>query len=190
MLRDLVEKAQKGDDVATMELIDKFSLLFKKYARKMNYEDAYEDIMLYFIELVKSLNLNKLSCQKDEVIVSYISVSIRNFYNKKIQKVIEGKREILFSDLSEEQAYYVEIQTAKEDVENIFIKFGMENLLNENERWVIYLIYCEGYTTADIARLTNKSRQAVNQLKNRALNRLRKTLDENYKMKKRVYYVA
>ncbi|MBQ6887145.1 MAG: sigma-70 family RNA polymerase sigma factor [Lachnospiraceae bacterium] len=180
MLCDLVEKAQKSDDAAMMELIDKFSLLFKKYAKKLNYEDAYEDIMLYFIELVKTFNLNKLSCQKDEVIVSYINVSIRNFYNKKVQKVIEGKREILFSDLSEEQAYYAEMQTAKEDVEDIFIKFGMENLLNENECWVIYLIYSEGYTTADIARLTNKSRQAVNQLKHRALD----------KMKKCVYYVA
>lgn len=34
MLCDLVEKAQKSDDAAMMELIDKFSLLFKKYAKK------------------------------------------------------------------------------------------------------------------------------------------------------------
>ena len=188
MLSNLVEKAQKGDDNAMMELINQFSFLFKKYARKLNYEDAYEDIRLYFIELIKSMNLKKLQCLEDGVIVSYINVSIKNFYNKKIRKILVAQKEIVLSELTEEQEYYVEVQSAKEDERDIFMELGMNNLLNENECKVIYLIYLEGYTTTEIARATHKSKQAVNQLKHRALDKIKRTLHECSNLKKNVYY--
>ena len=54
-----------------------------KYARKLNYEDAYDDIMLYFIKLIKSINLDKLTGRTDKIIISYINKSIINFYHKK-----------------------------------------------------------------------------------------------------------
>lgn len=47
MLCDLICNAQKGDKEAVLELIQKFSPLFRKYARKLNYEDAYEDRSLF-----------------------------------------------------------------------------------------------------------------------------------------------
>lgn len=176
MLHKIIEEAQKQDEEAMMKLIEKFNPLFKKYAYKLNYEDAYEDIILYFIELVKSLKLKRLTCLKDEVIVSYINVSIKNYYIKKIQKIIEGK-EILMSELTSEQAYYAEVQSAREDVANIFLELGILELLNENERQIICLIYFQGYTTAEIARESNKTRQAVNQLKQRALKKIRAVIN-------------
>ena len=88
MLCDLVERAQRGEEAPMVELIQKFSDLFKKYARKLNYEDAYQDIVVFFIELIKSFKLEKLQCKKDEIIVSYINVSITNFYKKSIGKLI------------------------------------------------------------------------------------------------------
>ena len=48
--------------------------------------------------------------------------------------------------------------------------------LNENEYQVIRLIYMEGYTSAEIARMANKSRQAVNQIKIRALKKIKNIL--------------
>ena len=56
MLRDLICSAQAGDKKAMMELIDKFSPLFKKYARKLDYEDAYEDIILFHMEMIRYAN--------------------------------------------------------------------------------------------------------------------------------------
>ncbi|MCX4300456.1 MAG: hypothetical protein OSJ73_26235 [Lachnospiraceae bacterium] len=35
----------------------------------------------------------------------------------------------------------------------------------------------EGYSTAEIARMSNRTRQAVNQLKHRALDKLKAILD-------------
>lgn len=173
MLYDLINNVQRDDKEAMAELIDRFQPLLKKYAAKLNYEDAYEDMVLYYIGLIKTINLNQLICTRDEVIVSYINVSIINFYKKKVLKLINSKKEIALSDLTEEQMYYVDVKSAVEDETDIFTELGLKNFLNDNECRVIYLIYVEGYTTAEIARLSNKSRQAVNQLKNRALKKIK-----------------
>lgn len=173
MLCDLICGAQSGNNDEMLELIVRFRPLIKKYASKLNYEDAYEDIILFFIELIKSFNLNSMSLLKDEVVVSYINTSIINFYNKKVQKLIERKKEIIISELTKEQAYYAEIQLAKEDKTNIFAELGLEKKLNQNECRIIYLVYIEGYSIAEIARASKKSRQAVNQLKHRALKKLK-----------------
>lgn len=60
MLYNVVEKAKNGDEGAMMELIRKFDPLLHKYANKLEYEDAYQDYVLYFIELVKSGSLENL----------------------------------------------------------------------------------------------------------------------------------
>lgn len=99
-----------------------------------------------------------------------------NYYNKKIKKVIGLKKEILISDLTQEQMYYVEVKTAKEDKRDILKELKISYFLNENEYQVIRLIYMEGYTSAEIVRMANKSRQAVNQIKIRALKKIKNIL--------------
>lgn len=175
MLRDQIDKA-KTDEKEMMELINKFNPLLKKYAAKLNYEDAYSDILLYFIELIKSFNLNHISCLKDAAAVSYINVSIKNFYCKKLQKIIKMKKEIVLSSLTEEQKYYAEAQLAKEDKEDIFVKVDIQKMLSRNEYRIIYLIYVEGYTAAEIAETSGRTRQAVNQFKHRALRKIKNAL--------------
>lgn len=177
MLYELISSVQSNDQNAMTELIERFQPLLKKYAAKLNYEDAYEDLMLYYIGLIKSLNLKKLICTKDEIIVSYINVSIKNYYKKTITKIIKYKNEVVLSDLTEEQMYYVDAKSATEDETDLFVEFGLREVLNDNECQVIYQLYIEGYTTAEIARLSSKSRQAVNQLKNRALNKIKRSLN-------------
>ena len=81
------------------------------------------------------------------------------------------------SDLSEEQQYYIDVLTARSDNHNLVIDYNTQNILNANENRVIYLSYVEGYSTAEIARMSNRTRQAVNQLKHRALDKLKATLD-------------
>lgn len=99
-----------------------------------------------------------------------------NYYNKRIKKVIGLKNEILLSDLTQEQMYYVEARTAKEDKRDILKELKVSNVLNKNEYQIIRLIYMEGYTSAEIARMANKSRQAVNQIKIRALKKIKSIL--------------
>lgn len=171
MLRMLIDKAQENDNEALMELIDKFQPLIRKYSLKLNYEDAYEDLILWFIELVKTYKLADL---REEVIVSYINVSIKNYYNKKIGKLIENKREFLWSEMKEEVSYYAEKLLATDDEKDLFMELQLKEVLNDSEYQIIYRIYIEGYSTAEIARLMKKTRQAVNQKKQRAIKKIKK----------------
>ena len=173
MLRDIIEQVQNNDNKAMLELIGRFKPIILKYAKRLGSEDAYEDVILYFIELAKTMELNRLASTNDELIVSYICVSIRNFYNKKIHSIINQKREILFSSLTDEQSYYVEAQSAVYDKTDILTEYGILRCLNKKESRVIYLVYVQGYSTAEIAKANHKSRQAVNQLKQRALRKIR-----------------
>lgn len=173
MICSLLEKAQQGDQAAMLELINRFQPLLKKYARKLGYDDAYEDCLLFFIELVKFMDLKKLNDRNDQAAVAYIKVSVKHFYDKRIRKVIEKNQEIAFSDLSKEQKYYVEAKTAKPDEKDIFIEFGIDKRLSPKEKLVIYLVYVKGYTTSELARELLKSKQTVNQLKKRALGKLK-----------------
>lgn len=174
MICRLLARAQQGDEEAMLELIKRFQPLLKKYAKKMRYDDAYEDCLLFFIELVKTMDLKKLNITKDQAIVSYIKVSVTHFYSKKTRSLFEKEKEIAFSDLTEEQRYYVETKTAKQDEQNIFTELGVDKFLNPNEKRILYLVYAKGYTIAEIARKYHKSRQTVNQLKMRTLKKLRK----------------
>lgn len=180
MLRDLVKKAQENDKEAMLKLIEQFAPLLRKYSRKLNYEDSYEEMTLFFIELIKSFRLDKLSCTEDGVITAYINVSVRHFHDKKIAESINRQKEIPLSDLTEEQVYYAQASCAREDTASLFLEFNTGNLLNQREQRVIHQIFVEGYTTAEIARLSHKSRQAVNQLKHRALKKLRDAWEGAY----------
>ena len=146
MLGALIQNAQENSEEDLLALIEKFNPLMVKYARKLNYEDAYNDIVLCFINLIKSQNLRKLIDRADNVIVAYINHSIINYYNKKIPKLISQKYEVVMSDLSEEQQYSIEAETAQENETNIVNEYGLANLLTEGEQQLIYLVYVEGHT--------------------------------------------
>lgn len=174
MIYKLLVEVQQGDKEAMLELINRFQPLLKKYARKLGYDDAYEDCLLFFIELIKTVDLKKLNTLNDPAITSYIKVSVTHFYGKKVRKALEEEREIAFSELTEEQRYYIEAKTAKQDEQDFFTELGVDRLLNPNEKKILYLVYANGYTIAEIARKFHKSRQTVNQLKMRTLKKLRK----------------
>jgi len=172
IMYNLIVRARNNDNEAMMKLIEKFCPLITGYAKKLNYEDAYEDVRLEFIRIIKLMEPDRMRETHDGAVVSYIRKCMSNFYKKKVQKAIRSKKEIVFSDLTEEQTYYVDAQLATMNEENIFIEFGMNRLLNAKEEKVLYLIYVKGNSAADIAKEWHKSRQAVNQLKMRAIQKV------------------
>ncbi len=94
MICRLLARAQQGDEEAMLELINRFQPLLKKYAKKLRYDDAYEDCLLFFIELVKTMDLKKLNTMQDQSIAAYIKVSVTHFYSKKTRRIFEKEREI------------------------------------------------------------------------------------------------
>ena len=60
MLIDLIRSAQKDDEHAMLQLINRFDKLFQKYGRKLRYEDAKNDLIVDFIELIKTFDFEKI----------------------------------------------------------------------------------------------------------------------------------
>ena len=92
MLYETIDRAQNGDKEAMQKLVDQFTPLMRNRANKLGYEDAYENIRLYFIELIYFMKLEKIRLKEDGGITSYINASVDNFYNKEMLKMSKDRR--------------------------------------------------------------------------------------------------
>lgn len=103
MLIDSIIHAQQGCDSDMMFLVSKFSGILKKYARKLNYEDAEQDLTADFIELIHHIDIEKLNNTSDGAIVNFLirstyhyknNQSIQNFVIVCTKKHINNRRQI------------------------------------------------------------------------------------------------
>ncbi len=173
MIKNLIIELQKGSKDAILQLIEKFDPLLKKYAYKLRYDDAYNDLLLEFIQLLKNLRLNVLDNTCEGTLVSYISTSIHSFYIKKSIALKKLHKFVPYSDLSDSELYYIEVVSAISDTYFELDFTNFDYLLTELESSVIKMIYLWGYSVLEIASIYGISRQAVNQTKIRALKKLK-----------------
>lgn len=166
------------DDEAALQLLEMFDKLLKKYARLLGTEDAYEELRLFFFELLDRLKCKNLCGNSDGYAVSYISKSVKNQYIA-LSKARNSRKEDTFSDMSEEQMVYVEQIAATDDRVDISSYFPSGNKLSEREKLILQQFFVDDYPIEEIAQRLNISRQAVNQAKKRALNKIREALNEN-----------
>lgn len=176
MIKSLVDKLP--NETAALQLLEMFDKLLKKYARLLGTEDAYEELRLFFFELLEKLKSKELCSESDGYAVNYISKSVKNQYIA-ISKARNVRREDTFSDMSEEQMVYVEQIAATDDIMDISSYFPSEDKLSEREKTILRDFFVYEFSIEEIAQKLNISRQAVNQAKNRALSKIRKALDED-----------
>ena len=174
MLYDSIQRAQTGSDKDMMELVLKFTGLLKKYGRKLGYEDAENDLTADFIELIRFFKLDKLHNTSDGAIVNFICQSTYRAYLKRIKNEIEKKLAVVsFEDLTPLQLQQADSGVATEREERISSYFP-EVGLTPKEIMVLEAVYEKGYTVPDIAASLGVSRQNVNQIKKRAITKLKK----------------
>jgi RNA polymerase sigma factor (sigma-70 family) len=177
MLIDMITSAQDNSD-DMMELINQFMPLIKKYGRMLHTEDAKSDLILEFIELIKKVRRERFRCLDDGTVVTYIEHSMRNSYYKLLKKYFATSRQIVsLEDITEKER----MDVLSEEVEvfaHIFDAFP-KHLLTDKERQIIVLIFENGCTSAQIARIWGCSRQAVNQAKRSALNKMKRCLTKD-----------
>ena len=175
MITTLLQNAKSGDKNAMEQLIRKFSGLLHMYAKKLNYEDALNDMILQFIEVIYRISVDKLSIQSEGAIIKYICHAMKNEYVRILTKhVIPAKEEKPISALEDEQA--VVLEASMRAPENGSLEFALlvsGSFLTDYQRTVLWGIFYYGYSVSEIARKTKTSRQAVNQAKKRALERLK-----------------
>lgn len=175
MLIDQILAAQNGNENEFLALINRFQGLFSKYGRKLGYEDAKDDLMADFIELIVTCDFKKLNNSSDGAIVNYIVLSCRRHYLHRRNNLIDHSVScIATEDLSPAQRNKIEQQAASWDI--IPMETVPKEALSKREYQVLFYVYESGLPVTDIAAQLGVSRQNVNQIKKRAIDKLRKHL--------------
>ena len=179
MLADEIRRAQEGDQSAQEKLVAKFDPLIIKYSRKLFWEDAYQDLLLDFIELIHRLPLGALLSTEDGHLVNYIARSIRHAYIKRLNHFFnQPKATASTDDATEAQKLLSMSYEDKREALSFYDLLDSCPSLTKMELRVLTNLYYWGYSSAEVARRLRTSRQNINQIKHRALKKLRKTLNE------------
>ena len=141
MTLDIIEKSQGGDGDATLKLTEKFNPLLKKYAYKLFYEDAYNDLLLDFIELLHNIQIKNIHNKSEGSVVSYICTSIHSSYIKRLMEVKRLRNILLYSDLNDNELYYIEAISASNDLYQEYELSLIKKILTKQELKVISMIY-------------------------------------------------
>lgn len=184
MLFETVREAQKGSEEAKLELVERFQPTIRANARKLNREDGKEEMTLAFLEILESMNLEKLRSREDGVIVSYFKNALRHAYCHKVEESIKQPSVAFSIDNTEEQEREAVLaqdgwNTAGKD-RYFFTLFEGCSELTEKEKEVLTLIYYAGYSATEIAAAWGTSKQNVNQIKRRGLGKLKKSLQGEF----------
>lgn len=170
---ELLKKAQERDQDCCYLIIRRFKGLIKKYAKKLSYEDAENDLVCYFVELIYTFPLQKFREDEEGRIISYISSCIVNRYYFLLKKIIEKKNELYILEMSEEQQYMIEAKLSCYDsYENLFLE-DIQKQLSKKEWYLLKSIYLQGLSPSEVAKKEGVTRQAINQAKLRILVKLR-----------------
>lgn len=174
----LIKNRQMNDAKSVEELCEKFFPLIKKYARKLNYEDSYNNLQLCFIECILKIPLNSGKfILSDVYILSYIKKAIYFGYialSKRIENY--SYKNILY----ESYEFFIEKVSYKENLsffEDELFKTDIGKILNEKEFKICVLKFIERFTDAEIAEQYNVSRQAIN----KTINKIKKKLYSYYR---------
>ncbi len=160
-LLPLVEKF-KNQDMSVFEIIyNEFETLIDFYSRYMEREDIKSELTLFLLELLYKVDLSGFNHDSSINFKKYIAVCIRNKYIKLSRKIQnEGSR---MTALYDNSAICCDTYEDKIAIEQIL------GFLTDKQKRVIVNRYLLGYSDQEIAKLLNVERQAVFQIKKRAL---------------------
>ena len=173
MIFDDICKSKNGDKDAMLSLIKRFDPLIKKYGRKLETEDGYNDMVAEFLGILSRFNCESIVGRQDGAMVTYIEKAVYHAYTKLLRQHIERDRPFLPIDLLPETAF----SHGLSDVPVQSFTFDLpKNLLTVKERKVLYAIDVLGYSAADIAKKWGTTRQNISQMHKRAVKKIKSHL--------------
>lgn len=168
----LIDKIQKGNKAKIIDILKIFQNQIIFYSKKANSEDIKQDLYVFLLNLINTINLNKMHNINDNTLISYISHSIKFYFYKRFkQQYTLYNTKLTFLD----EINYDENITILED--ETFSDLEFINLLKDltvKEQNVIIQKYKYGFSTSEIAKKNNVSVQAVYKLEKNALKKLKK----------------
>lgn len=162
---------RNGEDNSFFAIYKEFEKLIKVYSKQN--EDWEQELTVFFIELLKTIDLSKF--QKDDTISihKYIAVSIRNKYIAISKNTQLYTQNIYDEDFFEVFFVYHDKSNQKIEVQDMF------NRLPLKQRNVTIYHFIYGYSIAEISKLLKISRNATNNLKIRGLKKLKEMVGED-----------
>ncbi|MBU3109837.1 sigma-70 family RNA polymerase sigma factor [Clostridium gasigenes] len=167
---DKVNRAKDGDSKSWEEIIDIFNPIMNKYARLLCGEDTKQDLIIFLIKLINKIGGDNSNFLEDKVILGYISKSIKHEYirlSKQYSKYSIKKIELNLD---------LDLELELDDDNSLIEVLDLLNVLTDKQKEVIKFIFIDCNNINEVATYMNISRQAVNQIKNRALNKLRMSI--------------
>lgn len=176
-LKQLIQSAKENDENAMLEIIEKFRPLINKYFKNSYYnEDVKSALVLKLIEVVKiELKFDSLREQNDGALVNYIVSSLyhqylgicgKNTTKSNMELTCEDDVLISFIDMNK---FYNEQNT-----EDAILFELLRTILTERELDCVYHIIFMGYTAEELSKKWHITKQACNQCKRRAFDKIRR----------------
>ncbi len=171
-LCELISQAKAGDKNCMMEILTKFIPLIKKYAYKLNYDDAGNDLIESIIQTVYSMP----ELTNDGKAVMYIKRSMQNVVARYIKAQIERRENETVYDTE----FINQLKNDQTDFTDthLDIKSAVCSLPYKQRVIIVYKFFL-GKSDKEVMKQLNISRQSVYINKMKALETLKKLLNDN-----------
>lgn len=167
----LVHNIKRNNISDTERLLQLFHPLLKSLSIKLDYEDTYQDLSLFLVNLIPKIPSN---INDDKTLLSYIKVSLRHelFRLSKIKKY--KSIEISTLNIDENIAY---TDTLFTEIENkIVLNHIIENLSLEDKRFVLELL-SQKRTVKELSIKYNVTTQSIYQRYYKLIKKLKGKYD-------------
>ena len=172
---ELMVAAQNNDSKAMLTLIKKFRPILVKYSMMLNYEDSYDDLQVFLIQKIMTIDLDTIVNRSDGGMVNYIKRIIHNKYVTIYEKMIYRQaREFVVK--TEEDEELVENNNSDTDDYSSLLFNDLHLFLSPKEEQVIRCIFIFNMSTDEITKMTGISNWNIYKLKKSRLEKLRKQL--------------
>lgn len=166
---------QGGDSNAALMLVEKFRPLIKRYAFFLHREDGFEDLQCFLLSMLKTWDMSRLSSTDDATVIRYIANSVKNEYIALSKNRAKERGTSYLEDATVQQVIEYEQKTSTWDQYSQLTLQDLHKVLNEYEFAILYALYFEQQSVAEVAQQKHKTRQAINQTKIKALQKLKET---------------
>lgn len=162
----IIDVKKNNKDESMLDILAIFDNIINKYSRKLNGEDTKQYLYVFLIKLINNIDELSIVNYEDKQVLSYFSKSLKNEYIRLSKKNDRRKNNEDYNCEDRVWGYnFIE--------SNIEVVDSIKNL-NNYEKKIIKMVVLNGYSVSEVAKKTGKSRQAISQVKNRAISKLKK----------------
>lgn len=129
--------------------------------------------MLFALDAENTWDTSRLSSTDDATVIRYIANSVKNEYIALSKQKGKERGTSYLEDATVPQVIEYEQKTSTWDQYDQLTLQDLHKVLNEHEFAIIYAIYFEQRSVAEVAQQKHKTRQAINQTKIKALKKLK-----------------